>query len=61
MRRIVSWILRIFVVALIGVIILTWGSIGSAILTLALLLAAAYLLVLKIMENRDPDDFRWEM
>lgn len=61
MRRIVSWILRIFVVALIGVIILTWGSIGSAILTLALLLAAAYMLVLKIMENRDPDDFRWEM
>ncbi len=61
MRRIVSWILRIFVVALIGVIILTWGSIGSAILTLALLLAAGYMLVLKIMENRDPDDFRWEM
>ena len=61
MRRIVSGILRIFVVALIGVIILTWGSIGSAILTLALLLAAAYMLVLKIMENRDPDDFRWEM
>lgn len=61
MRRIVSWILLIFVVALIGVIILTWGSIGSAILTLALLLAAGYMLVLKIMENRDPDDFRWEM
>lgn len=61
MRRIVSWILRIFVVALVGVIILTWGSIGSAILTLALLLAAGYMLVLKIMENRDPDDFRWEM
>ena len=61
MRRIVSWILRIFVVALIGVIILTWGSIGSAILTLALLLAAGYMLVLKIMKNRDPDDFRWEM
>ena len=61
MRRIVSWILRIFVVALIGVIILTWGSIGSAILTLALLLAAAYMLVLKIMGNSDRDDFRWEM
>ena len=60
-NRIRTAVMLLLLVALIGVIILTWGSIGSAILTLALLLAAGYMLVLKIMENRDPDDFRWEM
>lgn len=53
-------LLVIFLVLVLAVIILTWGSVGSAILTLALLLSLAYMLVLKIMENRDPDDFRWE-
>ena len=54
-------LLAMLLVATVTVILVTWGSIGSAILTLALLLAAGYMLVLKIMENRDPDDFRWEM
>lgn len=53
-------LLVIFLVLVLAVIILTWGSVGSAILTLALLLSLAYMLILKIMENRDPDDFRWE-
>lgn len=49
-----------FLVLTLAVIIVTWGSVGSAILTLALLLALGYLLIHKIMANRDPDDFRWE-
>jgi len=49
-----------FLVLTLAVIVLTWGSVGSAILTLALLLALGYLLIQKIMANRDPDDFRWE-
>lgn len=49
-----------FLLLTLAVIILTWGSVGSAILTLALLLALGYLLIQKIMANRDPDDFRWE-
>ena len=53
-------LLVIFLVLVLAVIILTWGSVGSAILTLALLLSLGYMLILKIMENRDPDDFRWE-
>ena len=56
MRRIVSWILRIFVVALIGVIILTWGSIGSAALTLGLILGGIFLALKKSL-NRDVDDY----
>lgn len=49
-----------FLVLTLAVIIVTWGSVGSAILTLALLLALGYLLIQEIMANRDPDDFRWE-
>lgn len=60
MRSTRTALLVIFLVLVLAVIILTWGSVGSAILTLALLLSLGYLLILKIMENRDPDDFRWE-
>ena len=60
MRSTRTALLVIFLVLVLAVIILTWGSVGSAILTLALLLSLGYLLILKIMEHRDPDDFRWE-
>jgi len=52
--------LKFLLVLVVAVIILTWGSIGSAVLTLALLLSLVYLLVVKVLENRDPDDFDWE-
>ena len=55
-----TWLLRGFLLFILAVIILTWGSIGSAVLTLALLLSLVYLLVVKVLENRDPDDFDWE-
>lgn len=55
-----TWLLRGFLLFILAVIILTWGSIGSALLTLALLLSLGYLLVMKVLENRDPDDFDWE-
>ena len=53
-------LLAVLLLGILSVIILTWGSIGSAVLTLALLLSAGFLLIKKIMENRVPDDFRWE-
>ena len=46
----------IFLGAILAVIILTWGSIGSAALTLGLILAGIFL-VLKKSLNRDPDDY----
>ena len=52
--------LKFLLVLVVAVIVLTWGSIGSAVLTLALLLSLGYLLVVKVLENRDPDDFDWE-
>jgi hypothetical protein len=46
----------IFLAVILAVIILTWGSIGSAALTLGLLLAGIYLALKKSL-NRDPDDY----
>ena len=46
----------IFLAAVLAVIILTWGSIGSAALTLGLLLGGIFLALNKSL-NRDPDDY----
>ncbi len=53
-------LLTIFLTGILAVILLTWGSIGSAVLTLALLLGIGLILIQKFLENRDPDDFKWE-
>jgi len=49
-------LLGIFVAAVLAVILLTWGSIGSAALTLGLLLAGIFTALRKSL-NRDPDDY----
>ena len=49
-------LLGIFLAAVLAVIVLTWGSIGSAALTLGLLLAGIFLALKKSL-NRDPDDY----
>lgn len=46
-------------VFLLAVIILTWGSIGSAALTLGLLLGGIFIALKKSL-NRDPDDYYME-
>ena len=51
-----NWLLIGFLTLVVAVIILTWGSIGSAALTLGLLLAGIFI-VLKKSLNRDPDDY----
>lgn len=53
-------LLTLLLTGILAVILLTWGSVGSAVLTLALLLVAGMLLFKKVMDSRDPDDFRWE-
>ena len=45
-----------FLVFVVAVIILTWGSIGSATLTLGLLLGGIFLALKKSL-NRDPEDY----
>ena len=49
-------LLGIFLVIVVAVILLTWGSIGSAALTLGLLLAGIFTALKKSL-NRDPDDY----
>ena len=45
-----------FLVLVVAVIILTWGSIGSAALTLGLLLGGIFIALKKSLD-RDPDDY----
>ena len=49
-------ILIILALAMLITAILTWGSIGSAALTLGLLLAGIFIALKKSL-NRDPDDY----
>ena len=60
MSRIQKILLGVFLTGILGLILLTWGSIGSAVLTLALLLGLGMILMQKFLESRDPDDFKWD-
>lgn len=60
MSRIQKILLFVVLFVILALIILTWGSIGSAILTLALLLAVGMILIQKFMDSHDPEDFRME-
>lgn len=50
--------LLLFVV--LGVIVLTWGSVGSAVLTLALLIGLGYYLLRRFFDTHDPDDYKMD-
>ena len=49
-------LLGIVLAIVLAVILLTWGSIGSAALTLGLLLAGIFIALKKSL-NRNPDDY----
>lgn len=49
-------LLGVFLAIVIAVMLLTWGSIGSAALALGLLLAGIFTALKKTM-NRDPEDY----
>ena len=53
-------LLAAFLAAILAVILLTWGSIGSAVLTLALLIGIGALLLQRFTDTHEADDFRWE-
>lgn len=52
-------LLAMLLVATVTVILVTWGSIGSIVLTLGLLLALSMIAMRYVMDRRDPDDFDW--
>ena len=53
-------LLAVLLIAMVTVILVTWGSIGSIMLTLGLLVSLGAILIRYIMDKRDPDDFDWE-
>ena len=52
-------LLALLLVFVLAVIILTWGSIGSAALTLGLILGGIFIALKKSL-NRDPEDYYLE-
>ena len=58
-----SWrkiLLVILVAALVTVMALTWGSLGSAVMAFCLIMMVAALLFQKFLTNRDENDFQME-
>ena len=49
-----------FALFLATVMILTWGSLGSAVMALCLILMVSSLLFQRFLTNRDADDFQEE-
>ena len=60
MGKLQNILLFVVLFVVVAVIILTWGSIGSASLPLALLISLGYILLSKFMETHNADDFRME-
>ena len=60
MDRIRIILLVILALVLLTVMVLTWGSLGSAVMALCLILMAASLLFQKFLTNRDTSDFQME-
>ena len=58
--------LRIFLLVLLAIgittlMLVTWGSVGSALCAFLLILMVAALLYRKLVLERDQDDFDWEL
>ena len=53
-------LLFIVLFVIVALIILTWGSVGSGILTLALLIGIGFLLLKRFLETQVPVVFNWE-
>ena len=53
-------LLAMLLIATVTVILVTWGSIGSIVMTLGLLIALGMIAMRYIMDHRNPDDFDWE-
>ena len=53
-------LLFVVLFVLVALAILTWGSVGSAVLTMALLIGLGYYLLRRHFDTHDPDDYRME-
>ena len=60
MSNVRKLLLGAFLVLILAVILLTWGSVGSGILVLSLIITGGYLLLRWFLDTHDPDDYRME-
>ena len=60
MSRFRSILLVALAAVLLTVMILTWGSIGSAVMCFCLIMLAASLLYQRFLTNRDAEDYQME-
>ena len=60
MDRIRTILLVTLAAILVAVMVLTWGSLGSAVMAFCLITMVAAILFKKFLTNRDADDFQME-
>ena len=60
MDRIRTILLVTLAAILVTVMVLTWGSLGSAVMAFCLITMVAAILFQKFLTNRDADDFQME-
>ena len=60
MDRIRAILLVILAAILVTVMVLTWGSLGSAVMAFCLITMVAAILFQKFLTNRDESDFQME-
>ena len=60
MDRIRSILLVVLALVLLTLMVLTWGSVGSAVMGLCLIMLVSALIFQKFLTNRDASDFQME-
>lgn len=56
MEKFRKLLLGLFLLGMLAVIVLTWGSIGSIVMTMGLLLSLGFLAVKRFTDTHDPSD-----
>lgn len=59
MEKFKKLLLGLFLLGTLAVIVLTWGSIGSIVMTMGLLLSLGFLALRRFMDTHDPSDL-WQ-
>ena len=61
MGKVKVLLLVILAIAITTLMLVTWGSVGSALCAFLLILMVAALLYRKLVLERDQDDFDWDL
>lgn len=61
MGKVQIFLLVLLAIGITTLMLVTWGSVGSALCAFLLIIMVAALLYRKFVLNRDEDDFDWEL